>query len=327
MSFEVIKCPSCGSTEVTEYKAGSYICRHCDTAFKHVDPPPVTAAVRSEFCRCGNLVQAQCGSCRSGICGRCISGRAEDARHHDPLKLSGDWFELVAVASGGYQLEVGKCSGDHYSCWTAAGGFLQWRGNALVRGDWCPVQVGDSGVVAGYIPTQKVWDYLSRSGARGYVCLTCLSEAGERVCAELVSGAVCMNPFCGRAASSVCPCCHEPNCGECLYAFLSGYKCPPEFRRDLGNSDHTLPVIKAPAVCAPCYPEYKLTAAELTPIPKPKDRRSTKAYFRASSERDGLVAKRVSAISMRWNQQLREGCQRRYDSPSGTIRYRVIQPR
>jgi len=152
-------------------------------------------------------------------------------------------------------------------------------------------------------------------------------EAGERVCAELVSGAVCMNPFCGRTASSVCPCCREPNCGECLYAFLPGHRCPPEFRRDLGNSVDTLPVIKAPAVCAPCYPEFRITAAELSPIPEPRGRMTSKAYSRAHSKRLEIAAQRVSEISTRWNQQLREGCQRRYDSPSGTIRYQVIQPR
>ena len=326
MSFEVIKCPACGSAEVMEYRAGSYICRYCDTAFKHVDPSPTTVTVRSEFCRCGNLAQGQCGTCHSGICGRCVWGRAEDARHHDPLRFSGSWFKLIAIASGGYQLEVGRCVGDHFSIWTAVGGFLQWRGDALERGDWRPVQVGDSGAIAGYVPTEKVWEYVGRSGARGYVCLTCLSEAGERVCAELAGGALCMNPFCGRAASSVCPCCREPNCGECLYTSLYGYKCPPEFKRTLedGNPQAS---IEAPAVCASCYAEYKLTATDLEPIPEPWPRRSTKAHVKAWAERNELVAEEASEISMRWNQQLRQGCRRRYDSLSGTIRYRVINPR
>jgi hypothetical protein len=325
MSFEVIKCPACGSPEVMEYRAGSYICRHCDTAFKHVEPSPAAVTVRSEFCRCGNLAQGQCGTCRSGICERCVWGRAEDARHHDPLTSSGGWFRLVAVASGGYQLVVGNCIGDNFSVRTAVGSFLQWRGNALVRGDWRPVQVGDSGVIAGYVPAEKVWDYVGRSGARGYVCLICLSEAGERVCAELVSGAVCMNPFCGQTASGICPCCREPNCGQCLYASLSGYKCPPEFKRTLedGNPQAS---IQAPPVCASCYTEYKLTAADLEPIPKVWPRRNAKAHAKAWTERNELVAEEASEISMRWNQQLRKGCQRQHDSPSGTIRYRVIHP-
>jgi hypothetical protein len=326
MSLEVIKCPSCGSSEVTEYKADSYICRHCDTAFKHVDPSPVTVTVRSDFCRCGNLPHGQCGTCRSGICQRCVGSRADAGQHDDPLRSIGGWYSVVAVKSGGYQLEVGYRSLDFFSSMTAVGISLNCRDKALEDGDWRPLQVDDSKLISGYIPIGKVQDYLRCSGVKGYVCLSCFSEAGERVCAELTSSAMCANPFCGRPGSSMCPCCHEPNCGECLYASLSGYSCPPEFIRAL-EKDNPQAVINAPAVCAPCYPEYKRTPSELTWIPEPSQKLSSKAFQRASSERRLIIAQRALEISVRLWQQVNEGCHRSYDSPTGTIRYQVVEPR
>lgn len=66
MPVETIKCQECGSADVTEFKAGTYICGHCEAVFKHIDPSRVT--VQREFCECGGAIAFQCRVCHTGIC-------------------------------------------------------------------------------------------------------------------------------------------------------------------------------------------------------------------------------------------------------------------
>jgi len=94
MPVEAISCPKCGSAEVTEFKAGSYVCAHCEATFKHV--PPAGAAVVCEIDGCGVLAVGRCRSCRRAFCAThgadrnlCSACHAVDRAD----QLSRDWHE------------------------------------------------------------------------------------------------------------------------------------------------------------------------------------------------------------------------------------------
>lgn len=346
MPLESVACPKCGSSDIIEYKAGSYICQHCDGVFAHINPSSVTVSVRREVCRCGNNSQGKCGTCDSAICGGCIIGRAEELRHKDVWLEGGGWYKLLGVESGGYRLEVGSNScGMFYS--RTVSNELKWRKQVLERGQWrkvaddgdprfskgdSPFGPPESHVAEGVVPLGKVTDHVARSGASGYVCLSCLSEAAERVCAELAAGTVCLNPFCGRAASVACPCCREPNCGECLYACMFSNEDWRPVKERFGRVPGIVAGTSSSfgisggslSVCAACYPEYQVTDAEQAPIEQEYKGTNPRKMDREQARLSGLFGQRSAAILSRWEQQATSGCQRRLDSPSETIPYRAI---
>lgn len=165
MPLEALKCPSCGSADVTEFKLGSYVCGHCEGIFKYVEPP-AAINVRNEFCRCGNIIQAQCAICRTGMCADCGSGSKLDRK--DPIESADGWYTLVTVATGGYALQVqagipvglprnASLRDLPLVAATAPGRVLQCRSQALDNGEWSPVRVDESGMAVGYVSAAKVW--------------------------------------------------------------------------------------------------------------------------------------------------------------------------
>lgn len=64
MALETIKCQECGSAEVTEFKAGSYVCGHCEAIFKRVN----SFGLANELCECGAFATGHCRECDSPIC-------------------------------------------------------------------------------------------------------------------------------------------------------------------------------------------------------------------------------------------------------------------
>ena len=72
MPVETIKCRECGSADVTEFKAGSYVCGHCESVFKHV--APAGTIVACEIDGCGVLAVGRCVSCGRAFCGTHGSG-------------------------------------------------------------------------------------------------------------------------------------------------------------------------------------------------------------------------------------------------------------
>lgn len=67
MPVETIKCQECGSADVTEFKAGSYVCGHCGAVFKHVAPAGVAVGCQIEGC--GVLAIGRCRVCKRAFCG------------------------------------------------------------------------------------------------------------------------------------------------------------------------------------------------------------------------------------------------------------------
>lgn len=70
MTIETIKCRECGSADVTEFKAGSYVCGHCEAIFKHMDPTKVTVNQAPQVCECGHPAEGQCVDCGKWVCKR-----------------------------------------------------------------------------------------------------------------------------------------------------------------------------------------------------------------------------------------------------------------
>lgn len=68
MPVETIKCRECGSTEVTEYKPGSYVCSHCDAIFKHIRPASGGGAAGCEIDGCGATSLGRCSACGRRFC-------------------------------------------------------------------------------------------------------------------------------------------------------------------------------------------------------------------------------------------------------------------
>jgi len=68
MPKEPITCPHCGSSDCVEYSRDSFVCKHCDTAFKWVDPTHFTVTREAATCSCGKNATAKCRSCGRPLC-------------------------------------------------------------------------------------------------------------------------------------------------------------------------------------------------------------------------------------------------------------------
>lgn len=68
MPTQPIQCPSCGSGN-TRYRASeSYVCEHCDTEFRWIDPTKQTVVHEPTVCSCGAIATALCVRCRKPCC-------------------------------------------------------------------------------------------------------------------------------------------------------------------------------------------------------------------------------------------------------------------
>ncbi len=64
MPVETIKCQECGSADVTEFKAGTYVCGHCEAVFKHVE----SSQGGHVACACGTFAIGRCKVCNTPVC-------------------------------------------------------------------------------------------------------------------------------------------------------------------------------------------------------------------------------------------------------------------
>jgi hypothetical protein len=82
VSVETIKCRECGSSDVTEFKAGTYVCGHCESVFKRVVPPEVTEATGCQIDSCGVPAVGRCHVCTRRFCGTHQAGEVWPPRRY-----------------------------------------------------------------------------------------------------------------------------------------------------------------------------------------------------------------------------------------------------
>ena len=208
MPLEAIACRSCGSSEVSEYKPGSYVCGHCDTVFKHVDPSRVT--VQREFCECGQAVTTQCCLCGDGLC-----------RTHTEIQR-GTPLQWIPTSLAAYDGSGSVAPFTH----RAPPGSGYW-------------------ISADY---QMVLDGTAKRLATGVVCQAChdarqaevvqeLADGctGDELAARKIAGEICTEPMCQRTAELECCCCQLKWCkgevsaftGKTTHATETGSREPP----------------------------------------------------------------------------------------------------
>ncbi len=193
MPLEAIACTNCGSTDVAEYKAGSYVCGHCDTAFKHIDTSRVT--VQREFCECGKVSQARCVACHKDLCAT-HAGRVSG--------LSLGFSSVVPSTVPAYRLDHSEHDSRGSQGWPSEGF----------------VALAPEGVVRSVVATEL-------DAYPGVYCDGCaqlaiasavedikkaLAGAGDRDAAQAANGELCAAFTCGVPTSSVCSCCRLRYC-------------------------------------------------------------------------------------------------------------------
>ena len=85
MPLESITCTHCGSSEVQEFKAGTFVCSHCEGVFKHLDPTTLTVSQEPAFCSCGATVDYKCSLCDKGVCYRHEWQDKTSGAHESPI--------------------------------------------------------------------------------------------------------------------------------------------------------------------------------------------------------------------------------------------------
>ena len=92
MPNEPISCPNCGGSDVRQSARDSYVCKHCQTNFRWVDPTRTTFSHEPSVCACGNFARAFCVPCHEPLCNRC--------------KLEWDWIDQEFWGSGSDDAEL-----------------------------------------------------------------------------------------------------------------------------------------------------------------------------------------------------------------------------
>jgi hypothetical protein len=241
MPVETIKCQECGSAEVTEYKAGSYVCSHCDAIFKHVDPTRVTVA--PAFCTCGNRIVFRCDLCQSGLCGEC------DVKRLDFVSLP---MTFVHMQGFGYLLR---------------------------RTETC-YSIGKNRWVHEFAATQRVfgpvlsavellWALPERGESAPHLCWGCVVATAPIVVDAVSRGTICEAPTCIRTPDNHCRCC---NAALCDYHMDSG--------GGVGGGGDS-PYIRYPDVCPNCRYEHMQRVRDAHPIPEVLPGRTNRATRRA----------------------------------------------
>ena len=344
MPIETIKCKECGSSDVTEFKSGSYVCGHCEAIFKHIDPSRVTVTTAPEFCRCGNPVTVQCTRCSATMCRRCEArglihnrderywnlespmGRGSGYESGDPtIEYCNRWswsqgIQLITVASGGYRFA--SRAGESSFILT------DLAKRAIIDGWWGDLDAR-SLESRRFITTARVMSHLVSNRFNGYLCLACVSETAQAAADELAGGELCSNPYCSERAGTECPCCKEPSCEHCLFGDLDPLYSRP---RDVGNRDRAPShlrrwiqhyavlgggeeegvgaVVAAPSVCDGCYGEYRLNEADMKHLVV-GGRPLTRGGGHRNIEKAKALAEATSTqIAARWRGLLEAGCQR-----------------
>lgn len=68
MTSHAVKCPNCGSTDCNEYRKDGFVCRHCDSTFRWVNPSVQNVVHHDAVCHCGKKPIGACTRCGAPIC-------------------------------------------------------------------------------------------------------------------------------------------------------------------------------------------------------------------------------------------------------------------
>lgn len=68
MENHPVQCPNCGASGCTEYRADAFVCKHCDTTFRWVNPQQITVFHRNPSCSCGKNATGCCTQCDTPVC-------------------------------------------------------------------------------------------------------------------------------------------------------------------------------------------------------------------------------------------------------------------
>ena len=191
MPIESIKCPDCGSSDVTKLRSGSYVCQHCESVFKVYDPQVVTIA--PAFCGCGRVVEVQCQRCEAKICGHCNAAV-------NNVKVR------VPTTQGGYPYKNGAILLDGRLILTADPCLT----SDIMDGNFCWARDVISEM-------KKAYGQLDR------LCWACVEEALPLTSNLPHPGRLCSAENCDELSTTECGRCQRPLCSRCPRSVYAGW--------------------------------------------------------------------------------------------------------
>lgn len=218
MPNQPVRCPNCGSGDARQTSPDSYVCEHCHTSFRWVDPTKTTVVQQPSLCRCGNIAAAFCTRCHEPLC------EGHRYRHYDgPSRMDEDKYARSD--------QVRKLLGEYTHCidrTLIVSCVESWGRLGSTRPEWVRdlleqrgLDVSDEtfplSVLCGkcFSADWKMWGEVlgevftsfRQRIAKGLVCITCLTDQIVRHC-----------PACGRGVCSrhgfECSKCHQHYCGH-----------------------------------------------------------------------------------------------------------------
>jgi hypothetical protein len=200
MPLESLSCTECGSTDVQEVKPSTYVCRHCLTVFKYIDPSQISATNIAQFCSCGGAVQVRCQVCRTTtMCSSC-DAVAASARHGAQL--------FIPTVGFGYRVKWESDGKEAAPQWTYRDGRLMHLPLALD-----PLTAGGYVDHGPFIGVGKVLRVLtSIHGSLEHVCWRCIAAAVPVTVDGIASGSCCELPNCAERTNGRCDCCQRALC-------------------------------------------------------------------------------------------------------------------
>lgn len=299
MPLEAISCTQCGSVEVTEVKANTYFCDHCEAVFKQVNLAGAMSG--PQFCECGAAVMVKCTVCQVGMCQHCdaiggLSGPRGSAYGYsvEPVFFAGHvtnfnpsrhWLCSAPpepVFSVGPTLLIP----------TVGFGYIIVDQNDLpVLRDQSVFTVPAGHSIGPVLTLDDVLPVFQRAHSNiKHACWPCVVSVIPVVAESIANGAICEQPGCSSAASGNCPCCSSPFC-ECH--LIEAMRLPVTYYRSQGLDIPTVE-IQLPPACKICRKETQMHIQEL--VDEPSFNGRVEVTF-SDYKRGGIDYKGLNVIS------------------------------
>lgn len=96
MPNQPVRCPNCGSGDARQTTPDSYVCQHCHTNFRWVDPNKKTVVHKKPLCDCGRIAKRFCCCCGKGYCNKWEECKASlFATSHDFHEDLGEELDIL----------------------------------------------------------------------------------------------------------------------------------------------------------------------------------------------------------------------------------------